>query len=40
MGGGLTWIGINAMAAAAESIRDTGDLSSLAAELPLERWFA
>ena len=40
VGGGLTWIGINAMAAAAESIRDTGDLSSLAAELPLERWFA
>ncbi len=40
VGGGLTWIAISAMAAAAESIRDTGDLSSLAVELPLERWFA
>ena len=40
VGGGLTWIALSAMASAAESIRDTGDLSSLAAELPLERWFA
>jgi 2-methylisocitrate lyase-like PEP mutase family enzyme len=40
VGGGLTWIAFSAMATAAESIRDAGDLSSLAAELPLERWFA
>jgi 2-methylisocitrate lyase-like PEP mutase family enzyme len=39
VGGGLTWVAISAMAAAATSIRDPGDLSSLAAELPLEQWF-
>lgn len=38
VGGGLTWVAVGAMAAAATGIRDTGDLSSLAIELPLERW--
>ena len=40
VGGGLTWIAISAMAAAAGGIRDSGDLSSLAATLPLDRWLA
>jgi 2-methylisocitrate lyase-like PEP mutase family enzyme len=39
VGGALTWVAISAMAAAATSVRDSGDLSSLAAELPLEQWF-
>ena len=39
VGGGLTWIALSAMVSAAERIRETGDLSSLATELPLERWF-
>ena len=38
VGGGLAWVGVSAMVAAATSIRDTGDLSSLAAEGPLDRW--
>lgn len=38
VGGGLTWIAVGAMASAATAIRDTGDLSSLVTELPLERW--
>jgi 2-methylisocitrate lyase-like PEP mutase family enzyme len=37
VGGGLAWVAISAMAAAAEEIRD-GDFSSLAARLPLEDW--
>jgi 2-methylisocitrate lyase-like PEP mutase family enzyme len=40
VGGGLTWVGVAAMAAAATSILETGDLSSMAAEVPLDRWFA
>ena len=40
VGGGLTWVAVSAMAAAATTIRDTGDLSSLTAELPLDRWLA
>ncbi len=40
VGGGLTWIAVGAMATAAVSIRDTGDLSSLGTDVPLERWFA
>jgi 2-methylisocitrate lyase-like PEP mutase family enzyme len=40
VGGGLTWIAIDAMVAAVTSIRDAGDLSSLATELPLERWLS
>ena len=40
VGGGLTWVAVSAMAAAATAIRDGGDLSSLAARLPLGEWFA
>jgi 2-methylisocitrate lyase-like PEP mutase family enzyme len=40
VGGGLTWIAIDAMAAAATAIRDSGDLSSLAAGSPFDRWLA
>jgi 2-methylisocitrate lyase-like PEP mutase family enzyme len=39
VGGGLTWVGVSAMASAATAIRDDGDLSSLAARLPLDEWF-
>jgi 2-methylisocitrate lyase-like PEP mutase family enzyme len=38
VGGGLTWIAIDAMAAAAASILDSGDLSVLAARSPFDRW--
>jgi 2-methylisocitrate lyase-like PEP mutase family enzyme len=38
VGGGLTWIAIDAMAAAATSILGSGDLSSLAADPPFDRW--
>ncbi len=40
LGGGLTWIAIDAMAAAATAIRDSGDFSSLATDIPLDRWLA
>lgn len=40
VGGGLAWIGVEAMAKAAVSIMETGDLSALATELPLDEWFA
>jgi 2-methylisocitrate lyase-like PEP mutase family enzyme len=40
VGGGLTWVAVSAMANAATAIRDEGDLSSLAARLPLDDWFA
>ena len=39
VGGGLTWIAVNAMAGAARSIL-AGDLSVLEARPPLEEWFA
>ena len=39
VGGALAWVAVAAMAAAAEEIRDTGDLSSLAVRLPLGEWF-
>jgi 2-methylisocitrate lyase-like PEP mutase family enzyme len=39
VGGGLTWIAVNAMAGAARSIL-AGDLSVLEAGPPLEEWFA
>jgi 2-methylisocitrate lyase-like PEP mutase family enzyme len=38
VGGGLTWVAIDAMAAAATSILDSGDLSALAATSPFDRW--
>jgi 2-methylisocitrate lyase-like PEP mutase family enzyme len=40
VGGGLTWIAIDAMAASATAISDAGDLSSLAADDPFDRWLA
>jgi 2-methylisocitrate lyase-like PEP mutase family enzyme len=39
VGGSLAWVAASALAAAAAEIRDTGDLSSLAARVPLETWF-
>jgi 2-methylisocitrate lyase-like PEP mutase family enzyme len=40
VGGGLTWVAVKAMADAAAEIRDTGDLSSLSARLPLGEWLS
>jgi len=40
VGGGLAWVAVKAMADAAAAIRDTGDLSALAARVPLGDWFA
>jgi 2-methylisocitrate lyase-like PEP mutase family enzyme len=40
VGGGLTWVAAKAMADAATAIRETGDLSALAARLPLADWLA
>ena len=40
IGGGLAWIAMDAMAAAATAILDTGDLSSLTADDPFDRWLA
>jgi 2-methylisocitrate lyase-like PEP mutase family enzyme len=40
VGGGLTWVAVKAMADAAAEIRDSGDLSSLSARLPLSDWLA
>ena len=39
VGGGLTWVAVSAMAAAAREIRETGDLTSLATRVPLTEWF-
>ncbi|MEN3341102.1 MAG: hypothetical protein V7644_506 [Actinomycetota bacterium] len=38
VGGGLTWVAVQAMADAATAIRDGGDFSALAARLPLAEW--
>jgi 2-methylisocitrate lyase-like PEP mutase family enzyme len=38
VGGGLTWVAMRAMAAAAGQIRDTGDLSSLTGPGPIREW--
>jgi hypothetical protein len=40
VGGGLTWVAVAAMADAATTILETGDLSPLDVEVPLDRWFA
>jgi len=40
VGGGLAWVALEAMVDAAEAIRDRGDLSALAARLPLDDWLA
>jgi 2-methylisocitrate lyase-like PEP mutase family enzyme len=39
VGGALAWVAIEAMADAAQQIRDTGDFSALTARLPLKEWF-
>jgi 2-methylisocitrate lyase-like PEP mutase family enzyme len=39
VGGGLTWVAVKAFADAATAIHDRGDLSALAASVPLEDWF-
>jgi 2-methylisocitrate lyase-like PEP mutase family enzyme len=38
VGGGLTWVAVAAMAAAAEEIRDSGDFSSLGASVRIKEW--
>ena len=38
VGGSLTWVAVKAMADAAAAIRDHGDLSALAAKVPLDEW--
>ena len=38
VGSQLAWVAVGAMAAAAEGMRDTGDFSSLAAQVRLEEW--
>jgi 2-methylisocitrate lyase-like PEP mutase family enzyme len=38
VGGALTFVGVAAMAAAAEAMRDHGDFSSLGVRLPLRDW--
>ena len=40
VGGGLAWVAVRALADAATAIRDRGDLSALAARVPLGEWFA
>ncbi|MBA3264447.1 MAG: isocitrate lyase/phosphoenolpyruvate mutase family protein [Thermoleophilaceae bacterium] len=38
VGSGLAWVAVGAMVAAAEQIRDTGDMSSLAAPVRISEW--
>jgi 2-methylisocitrate lyase-like PEP mutase family enzyme len=38
VGGGLTWVAMRALAAAAEEIRDSGELSSLVGPGPIQEW--
>jgi 2-methylisocitrate lyase-like PEP mutase family enzyme len=40
VGGGLAWVAVDAMAAAAAAIRDRGDFSALKARPPIEDWLA
>jgi 2-methylisocitrate lyase-like PEP mutase family enzyme len=40
VGGGLTWVAVRAMVEAAERMRDTGDLSGLAADSPDPEWLS
>ncbi len=40
VGGGLTWVAVNAFADAARAIGERGDLSVLAGSPPLREWFA
>jgi len=38
VGGGLTWVAVEAMAAAAERMRDEGDLSWLTGSARVKEW--
>lgn len=38
VGGALTFVAVGAMAEAAKRVRDSGDFSSLAAQVPLDEW--
>jgi 2-methylisocitrate lyase-like PEP mutase family enzyme len=38
VGGALTWVAVEAFAAAAEKMRDTGDFSVLKARVPIKQW--
>jgi 2-methylisocitrate lyase-like PEP mutase family enzyme len=38
VGSGLTWVAVGAMAGAATEIRDSGDLSALAAHVEIDEW--
>ena len=40
VGGKLAWVAVKAMAEAAVAIRDAGDFSALATQLPLTDWFS
>jgi 2-methylisocitrate lyase-like PEP mutase family enzyme len=40
VGGGLTWVGVAAVAQAAEQIRDAGDFSGLRVKVPIREWLA
>jgi 2-methylisocitrate lyase-like PEP mutase family enzyme len=39
VGGDFTWVAVRALADAATAVRDTGDFSKLAGDLPLDEWF-
>ena len=39
VGGSLTWVAVKAFADAASAIQDRGDVSALAARVPLDDWF-
>jgi 2-methylisocitrate lyase-like PEP mutase family enzyme len=38
VGGGLAWVGVGAIAAAAEEMRDGGSFASLATPVPIKEW--
>jgi hypothetical protein len=38
VGGGLAWVAVKAMAAAAEQMRDDGDFSALTGPGPVKEW--
>jgi 2-methylisocitrate lyase-like PEP mutase family enzyme len=40
VGGDFTWVAVSAMVDAATAVRDAGDFSALAVELPLDEWLA
>ena len=40
VGGQITWVAVDAMARAAERMRDEGDFSDLAVSIPLDDWVA